>query len=289
MNRLNRFLPIAAFAVAMTLIVTLQSCGKKEEKPQSAEQKVENAMSGQQQAAPGTPAATPAPDAAAGLNDNAKKGMAIFYNASFGKKRVACATCHSDGSASTKDGKTRAGHTLAGVTNRTATWNGMYKAADLKKNAYGAMLCASGFQERGSTANALSADEANQLDEYLMSIADAPGAMKKNLTIQWVLKPIFDENQMLDGKLTKPAVKAIMKLAGDPGKGEAVWTATCATCHDMQNKKVGPPMVKAAQDINNVAQSIRCGAMAMPFFAKDVLSDQQVSDVIAYIQTSIKK
>ncbi|MBS1904453.1 MAG: c-type cytochrome [Bacteroidetes bacterium] len=287
---MNRFLPLASFAVAAMLIGIFSSCAKQEDKaPQSAEQKVENAMQGQQQAAQS--ADTSKSGTTMTLSDKAKKGQAIFYNTSFGKFKASCAMCHSDGTDRTKDGKTRAGHTLAGVTSRTTTWNGMFKTADLKKDAYGARLCASGFLERGDgdMAKALSADEADALNEYFAAIADAPGAIKKNLTIQWVLKPVFSEDQQLDEKLTKPAVKAIMKLPGDPAKGQTVWQGTCVTCHDLQQKKVGPSMAEAAKDMNYVAQSIRCGSMAMPFFAKDILSDQQIADVIAYVQSSIKK
>lgn len=290
MNTTYRFLPLAALAVALTVIVSLQSCGKTEDKPQTADQKVENAMQGKDQAAPATePAATGT--ATTELSDLAKKGQAIFYNSSFGKFKASCSMCHSDGSARTKDGKTRPGHTLAGVANRTSTWNGMYKGDGLKKDAFGARLCASGFLERGEgdMTKALSAEEADALDAYFAAIADAPGAIKTNLKIQWVTKPVFSEDASLDEKLTKPAVKSIMKLPGDPGAGQAVWQATCVQCHDLQKKKVGPAMAVAAKDMNYVAQSIRCGSMAMPFFAKDVLSDQQIADVIAFVQKSIQQ
>ncbi len=287
MKNLYRFFLVAIVAISL---LGLQSC-KKDDKPQSAEQKVDSAMKNQPAATTTTDTSKAAAASSMTLNDKAKKGQAIFYNAGFGKMKASCAMCHSDGTDKTKDGHTRPGHTLAGVASRTATWNGMYKGEDLKKNAYGARMCAAGFQERaaGNMEKALSADEVDALNEYFAAINANPGAMTNNLSIKWVTKPVFSEDEQLDEKLTKPAVKAIMKLPGDPGKGQTVFQAACASCHDIKAKKVGPSMVDAAQDMNFVAQSIRCGSMAMPFFAKDVLNDQQIADVVAYIQSSVGK
>lgn len=291
MKKIVRLLPLFVFVMFVGMVILLDSCGKKSNQaPQTIDQKVDSAM--KQQAAPSAAGDTSkaAVSPAITLNDKAKKGQAIFYNTSLGKVSASCAMCHADGTAKTKDGHTRAGHTLAGVASRTATWNGMFKSADLKKSAYGATFCISGFQKRngGDIAKALSVDEADALDEYLSAITDAPGAIKKNLTIQWILKPEFGDDAQLDDKLTTPAVKAIMKLPGDPGKGQAVFQGTCASCHSIGQKKVGPSMKDAAQDMSFVAQSIRCGSNGMPFFAKDILSDQQIADVVAYIQSSVK-
>ncbi len=242
-----------------------------------------------------SPADTGTPIASDGgkvsFSDKAKKGQAIFYNTSFGKIKASCAMCHSDGTNTTKDAHTRAGHTLAGVTSRTATWNGMYKGDDLQKNAYGARLCASAFQHRGDgdLNKALTQDEVESLIEYLTALNATPGAITKNLTIQWVAKPTFKDDQQPDEKLVKPAVKAIMKLPGDPAKGQVVFQSTCSNCHDLKAKKIGPSMVDAATDMSYVAQSIRTGSSAMPFFSKDILNDQQIADVIAYIQSSLNQ
>ena len=287
MKYLVRSIALLSCIVFLPALV-LQSCKKEDDKPQSTEQKVDSLMN--KQAASTTD--TSKSGAAAGamtLNDQAKKGQLLFYNASLGKVKASCAMCHSDGTDRTKDGKTRPGHTLVGVASRTATWNGMFKGDKLQSSAYGAKLCASGFQKRGPVDNALSADEVTELNEYFKAIATNPGAMTTNLSIKWVTKPVFSDDENLDEKVTKPAVKSIMKLPGDPGSGQVVFQSACTTCHDMQKKKIGPGMKDAAQDMNYVAQSIRCGSTAMPFFAKDVLSDQQIADVVAYIQSSLDK
>jgi mono/diheme cytochrome c family protein len=57
----------------------------------------------------------------------------------------------------------------------------------------------------------------------------------------------------------------------------------------MKEKKVGPPMEKAFEDVQIAAQTIRVGSQAMPFYAKDVLTDQQIADVVAYVQEQLGK
>ncbi len=275
-----RFIPLAAFA-AFLIALTLQSCKKED---QSAVKSADSTkvITPNQPAASGTEAA---------LNDKAKKGQLIYYNMSLGKVHVACATCHADGTSKTQPNQIRQGHTLAGVSSRTATWNGMYKGDDLKKYAYGGALCAAVFQKRAdikTVDKALSADEVDALNEYLTSLNSNPGAMTKDLKIQWVAKPTFNDDPP-DAKVAMPAVKAIMKLPGDPTAGETIFTQSCGNCHSIKDKKIGPPMVKAAQDMNNVVQTVRFGSGDMAFYAKDVLSDQQVADAIAYIQSQLGK
>ncbi len=282
MKQILRSIALSSCVLSISLL-SLQSC-KKEDKPQSTEQKVDSLMhQGGAQAGDTSKAAA---SSAMTLNDKAKKGQMLFYNASLGKIKASCAMCHSDGTERTKDGRIRSGHTLVGVSSRTETWNGMFKGDKLKSTAYGASFCVAGFQERPT---GLSADEAESLNEYYAAIASNPGAMTNNLSIKWVTKPVFSDDEDLDAKAVTPAVKAIMKLPGDPGKGQAVFQGTCITCHEIEKKKIGPSMKDAAQDMNYVAQSIRCGSKAMPFFAKDILSDQQIADAIAYIQSSLNK
>ena len=167
----------------------------------------------------------------------------------------------------------------------------MYKADGLKKVAYGASLCAAVFQKRAdikTVDKALSADEVDVLNEYLTAIGSNPGAMTSNLKIQWAGKPTFSD-EAPDDKIAKPVVKAIMKLPGDPAAGEKVFGASCGTCHSINDKKIGPPMVKVAKDMNYVAQTVRFGSGDMAFYTKDVLTDQQVADAVAFIQSSIGK
>jgi len=280
--KIFRFIPILVLLILVSAL-SLTSC--KNEKPAATTDTTKTSTTTQ------TTPATPGTTSSVTLNDKAKKGQLLYYNTSLGKRKVACANCHTDGSSKTQDHQIRQGHTLAGVTGRTSTWNGMYKGDNLKKNAHGASLCAAIFQHRAditTVGNALSADEVDGLNEYLAAINSAPGAMTSDLKIQWVAKPTFNDDPPND-KLVKPVVKAIMKLPGDPKAGETVFSQSCGTCHSINDKKIGPPMVKAAQDMNNVAQTVRFGTGDMAFYAKDVLSDQQIADAIAYIQSQLGK
>lgn len=225
------------------------------------------------------------------VTGKALDGQKLFYNASAGKVKVACAGCHTDGTSATKDTRIRAGHTLAGVTSRTATWNGMYKGADLKTKAYGGVLCAAMYQKRadGNVDKALSAQEVEALNAYFDAIQNAPGAITKNIAIQWGTKPAFSEGDAIDDKAARAAAKAILKLPGDAGNGKTLFGRTCTYCHSLTERKIGPAFTDAFKDAENVAKVLRCGYNAMPFYGKDILSDQQLADVMAYIQGEVMK
>ena len=271
---------LTAFCIALFF----SGCAKKDEKAaQSVESRVDSLLGGAA-AKDTTAAATTSTAPAANLNDKAKAGEKLFLSASLGEIKVSCAMCH--GGAGAKAGVIRPGHTIAGVTKRPSTWNGMFKGADLAKNAYGGSLCATLFQEK---KGGLSAAEVASLNEYLTANESAPGAINSALNIQWAAKPSLKKDVEVDEKISKPIVKAIMKLPGDVSAGEKVFMKSCANCHDFKVDKSGPALKDAATDMNFVAASVRFGSNAMPFFAKDILTDQQIADVIGYIQATLGK
>jgi len=81
----------------------------------------------------------------------------------------------------------------------------------------------------------------------------------------------------------------ILKLPGDPNTGKDIFGHTCQYCHSLNEKKVGPALSKAFDNAQMGARAIRCGSGAMPFFAKDILTDQQIADVVAYLQQQLGK
>ncbi len=94
---------------------------------------------------------------------------------------------------------------------------------------------------------------------------------------------------MVDDKIAKPIVKALLKIPGDAGAGEKVFARACAVCHSFNEKVVGPKLTAdVAGDAELLFGAIRFGFGPMPYFAKDILSDQQVADVVAYIQATAK-
>ncbi len=223
------------------------------------------------------------------LSPEALAGQKIFYNAKYGKVKVACAGCHADGQPTTlKDPRQRPGHTLAGVATRTSTWYGIYKGADLKKYAYGAALCAMGYQKTADVVEkAISPADIAALNAYFEAIQSGQGALATNLTSHWITKPQFHDTDPIDEKAAKAATKVVMKIPGDAGNGEAVWNKMCQYCHGMTEKKSGPSMQEAAKDIGLVARSMKVGSGAMPFYTSDILSDQQMADVVGYIQKQL--
>ena len=136
-------------------------------------------------------------------------------------------------------------------------------------------------------ATVMQQTEIDALNAYFDAIKDGPGATRSNLKIQWVTKPAVHEEDKIDQKAADAAAKAIMKLPGDPTAGKSIFDRSCAYCHSMTEKKAGPAMKKAIESPMQGAKSVRCGSDAMPFYAKDVLSDEQIANVVAYIQEQI--
>jgi cytochrome c len=84
--------------------------------------------------------------------------------------------------------------------------------------------------------------------------------------------------------------------AGDAGKGKALFMQQCVTCHNAASneKKLGPglkglfKLTKLANGRKATEENIRAqidnGGNGMPPY-KDLLSDQEKDDLIAYLKT----
>lgn len=220
----------------------------------------------------------------------AAAGQKIFYSTTYGKIKDACASCHTDGLPTTKDTRIRSGHTLVGVTNRTSTWNGQFKGDALAKNAFGGTMCAVMYLHKGNAiTTVMSKSDIDALDAYFEAIKNNPDAVTGNIKIAWVTKPALHEDDKIDEKTANAAAKDIMMLPADPAAGKDTYDRTCAYCHSMTEKKVGLPLNKGMETPQIGARSVRCGSAAMPFYGRDILSDQQIADVIAYIQQQLEK
>jgi mono/diheme cytochrome c family protein len=78
--------------------------------------------------------------------------------------------------------------------------------------------------------------------------------------------------------------------SGDAAAGEQVYaSAGCGACHTLEaagsNGQVGPNLDESQPDAELVEDRVRNGAGAMPAF-EDQLSDQQISDVTAFVVES---
>lgn len=87
-----------------------------------------------------------------------------------------------------------------------------------------------------------------------------------------------------------------LEAAGSAAKGKQVFSSQCSVCHnaDSTEKKMGPGLkglFKRDKMVNgkkpteaNVLEQINTGGNGMPAY-KDMLSDQEKADVIAYLKT----
>jgi len=95
----------------------------------------------------------------------------------------------------------------------------------------------------------------------------------------------------------KPAPKKAAASKGSPTKGKEVFDQKCGICHfaDSDAKKIGPGLKGISKrgtfSVNNnkvtddtLKTWIENGDSLMPPF-KDVLEEQQIKDVIAYVKT----
>lgn len=287
MIRNNRTIPSRIFiAIIFSSLLSLQfiGCAKKEEAVPA------NPDTSSKQATVDTSKQSASAQPTAAITGLALAGQKIFYSTKYGAIKDACASCHSDGQPATKDTRLRAGHTLVGITSRTSTWNGAFTGDALQKNAYGATMCAVMYQHKGDdVASVMPKADIEALNAYFDAIKNNPNGISANLKIQWVTKPAVHEEDEFDDKAANAAAKAIMKLPGDPAAGKGPFTNTCAYCHAMKEKQVGPALSESMKDVQIAARSVRCGSGAMPFYGKDILSDQQIADVIAYIQEQLGK
>ena len=275
-------LTIAACAMAIALY---SGCSKSEHNAsQNVDSTSKNAVTDTAKSS-----AQIAPQSAA-ISGLAMAGQKLFYSTSYGNIKVACASCHTDGQPTTNDSRIRSGHTLVGIISRTSTWNGAFTGNALTKNAYGATMCAVMYQHKGDDlGTVIPKADIDALNAYFDAIKSNSGTMTSNLKIAWVTKPALHEEDKIDEKAATAAAKKIMMLPGDPAAGKTVFTNTCQYCHEMKEKKVGPALATEMDDPRAAAESIRCGSGAMPFYTNDILSDQQIADVIGYIQQQLGK
>jgi ubiquinol-cytochrome c reductase cytochrome c subunit len=86
---------------------------------------------------------------------------------------------------------------------------------------------------------------------------------------------------------TGPEVPTVS--AGDPVEGQKLFVANCAACHSssgtgmiLQDGTWAPSLYPTASQ--QIAEAIRLGPGQMPPFASGQMDDQQVDDVVSYVQ-----
>ena len=80
-------------------------------------------------------------------------------------------------------------------------------------------------------------------------------------------------------------VAAIAALTGDSAAGQAIFDANCASCHGaMGEGGTGPAIAGESDETEELIEYVLYGEDEMPAFG-DTLEDQEIADVIAYVQS----
>ena len=232
------------------------------------------------------------------MSDKAQLGRELFHDPTFkgtikpGNKQgyatgLSCANCHADfDDSANPDGLIRAGHSVVGVPHRGEAKGGMIKGANFARAAGGGGFCYEHFLQRVPhdkvNPTAIPAEHAEALMAYFEVISgDNKG-------------PEF-EIAMLDDDAKKAAGEKIGAMSGDSNKGWELFGRACIVCHPAANKAgIGPQLVRsrAPRDIDKTmvrwATKIRGGGYLMPFYAPDILSDQDIADILAFLRQEIE-
>jgi len=76
---------------------------------------------------------------------------------------------------------------------------------------------------------------------------------------------------------------------GDAAAGQRAFAAQCTSCHPGANAGIGPAVygpqfAERYPDDGPLAAVIRQGKSGMPAFAPDQISDQELSNIVAYLR-----
>jgi len=211
------------------------------------------------------------------------QGKEIFYDRRFGARPVACVDCHAD----YVEDRIRAardikpGRPILGVHRRISAWSGEFTGDALRRYGGGAARCALQYQGRGrSYDDALSQSESSALLAYFQAVS--PGDEPRH--VPWTAL-----NRPGDSLRLADAVDQALRRRGDPKRGNDVFDRACRRCHDSGNTAPGPDLSPREFDAPVIARLVWMGRGAMPFFPPDKLPPADVADLLAFLQTVMKR
>jgi mono/diheme cytochrome c family protein len=136
-----------------------------------------------------------------------------------------------------------------------------------------------------------------RLHPKIFGVHDEGGDVKRNYLILGIALLGLAAAVVAQDPPAKPAPKKAAASKGSPTKGKEVFDQKCGICHfaDSDAKKIGPGLKGISKrgtfTVNNnkftddsLKTWIENGDSLMPPF-KDVLDEQQIKDVIAYVKT----
>lgn len=198
-------------------------------------------------------------------------GKELFYMKSKANNN-SCSYCHSDGT-NTGKSMTKFFSNIQGADKRTSTYLGKFTGDEVKKNAGGATVCWESYMKMKTP---LTDEQINALNAFYESVAGSnpPSEIK----YETIALPVKDKAKL------KNEQKLVMGLKPDSQKGEELFNNSCGTCHGENHTVKAPPVLEDYDgNVKSIVYNVRLGDGAMPFFKKDVLSDQELSDIADYI------
>ena len=162
----------------------------------------------------------------------------------------------------------------------------MIAGANFARAAGGGGFCYEHFLQNipGDKVNptAIPAEHAEALMAYFASVSgDNKG-------------PEF-EIEMLDADAKAAAGEKIAAMKGDMTKGWELFGRACVVCHPTPFKAgIGSQLVRSRPPRNidstmtRWATKIRGGGTLMPFYASDILSDQDIADILAFLREQME-
>ncbi|NUM80188.1 cytochrome c [bacterium] len=216
-----------------------------------------------------------------------KSGEQFFYSVI--DHGYACYDCHTVSNADTSS-RIRPGHSLLNAAGRNDYWGNRVRGRH--EHLMGAALyCLVKFQKiefeklqkkyKDSTdgidaSDQLPAEMQSSLNEYLLSISNGRS-------------PDLSHTMAYDAenKLSfKNYYQKILSFKPDTLKGASIYHRACAWCHGLDGEGIdgkGEALdIKPSQTLTIIEQ-VRQGGYRMPFFQTDIISDQELADIIAYV------
>lgn len=213
----------------------------------------------------------------------ARTGQEIFRNRDFGTTGVACADCHFEADDRVEHPTRRhAGHSIVGAAHRVATWNGAVAGEALAATAAGSATCAQIYLERTlPDGRSLRQDEADALMAFFEAIStgDEPARIAWS-AVTWPGDPDTSRAKV------DAAVARITALRGDAERGATLFSKACGICHGAGGLGVGPSYRMLKRKLDELPRVVRSGSENMPFFATDRLSDQEIADIRAWLESA---
>lgn len=213
-------------------------------------------------------------------------GRLLYYSPAASRNGLSCAHCHADFDEERRpDGLIRSGHSLLNASRRETFWGKETDSPDRYVDiSSAAVVCVETFM---LNPDKLTASQKLSLEAYLRAITRRP-----------TLAPLaYTASADLTGRY-------VGFEGGDKRHGRRLFFAACHTCHPNGNTGIAPVPIPRDVEPFKYARKVREGnglgavysgldptsyvedsGLYMPFFGVDLLSNQEIRDIIAYVKS----